>query len=299
MPSGGNASTSSPLARSTAASVPIRDRWTAWTAVTTPIAGFAIAARSAISPPTYMPISSTAASCSGPNRRTVSGSPISLFWLPSLLSVRRAVPRTAAIASLVDVLAMLPVTPTTTGSKRRRQPAATAPRAAAPSGTRTTVTSPSESGSASGRVTSTAAAPRRTASPRWAWPSVRSPGRATKSWPGDTRRESTAAPWMGRSDRVRSRPPVHPTRSSAVRVGCPPVSGGGVDGSTSVTDASVACPVLTGRMRRPSSAGGRRTGPASPSHSSRCAGTARTTSPASPAGRPVPPSACPPRCGLR
>ena len=34
------------------------------------------------------------------------------------------------MASLVEVLAMLPVTPTTSGSNRRRQPAATAPSAA-------------------------------------------------------------------------------------------------------------------------------------------------------------------------
>ena len=45
-------------------------RWTAWTAVTTPIDGRPMAARSAISPPTYMPISRTAASCSGPRRRS-------------------------------------------------------------------------------------------------------------------------------------------------------------------------------------------------------------------------------------
>ena len=37
---------------------------------------------------------------------------------------------------------MLPVTPTTSGSNRRRQPAATAPSAASASATRTTVTSP-------------------------------------------------------------------------------------------------------------------------------------------------------------
>ena len=66
VPSAGSASSSSPLARSTASSVPMRDRWTGWTAVTTPIDGRAIAARSAISPDTYMPISRTAASCSGP-----------------------------------------------------------------------------------------------------------------------------------------------------------------------------------------------------------------------------------------
>ena len=115
----------------------MRERWTGWTAVTTPIDGCAIAARSAISPETYIPISSTAASCSGPRRISVSGSPTSLFWLPSVLSVRRAAPRTVATASLVDVLAMLPVIPTTSGSNRRRQPAATAPRATSASATRT------------------------------------------------------------------------------------------------------------------------------------------------------------------
>ena len=97
----------------------MRDRWTGWTAVTTPIRGRAMRARSAISPPVYIPISRTAASCSGPRRMSVSGRPTSLFWLPSLRSVRKRRPRTAATASLVDVLAMLPVTPTTSGSNRR------------------------------------------------------------------------------------------------------------------------------------------------------------------------------------
>src|SRR5665811_1104133 len=75
----------------------------------------------AISPPTYIPISRTAARCSGPRRRSVSGSPISLFAFPSLLSVGSATARTAAVASLVDVFARLPVIPTTSGSNRARQ----------------------------------------------------------------------------------------------------------------------------------------------------------------------------------
>ena len=54
--------------------------------------------------------------------------------------------RTAATASFVDVFAMLPVTPTTSGANRRRQPAATAARAARPSTTRMTVTSASGAG---------------------------------------------------------------------------------------------------------------------------------------------------------
>ena len=83
-----------------ASSDPIRDRWTAWTAVTTPIDGRAMRARSAISPPTYMPISSTAAPCSGPRSSTVSGRPTSLLRLPSVRRVVNRRDRTAAIASL-------------------------------------------------------------------------------------------------------------------------------------------------------------------------------------------------------
>ena len=60
-----------------------------------------------------------------PRRRSVSGRPISLFWLPSLFRVGIAAPRTAAVASFVDVLAKLPVMPTTSGAKRARQAAAT------------------------------------------------------------------------------------------------------------------------------------------------------------------------------
>ena len=155
------------MAASMASMLPIRDRWTGWTAVTTPMDGRAMAARSAISPPMYIPISRTAASCSGPSSRSVRGRPISLFWFPALRSVRKRRPRTAATASFVEVLAMLPVIPTTSGSNRRRQPAATAPRAAIPSATRMTVTSPSAAGSAGGRVTRSAAAPAATAPGRW------------------------------------------------------------------------------------------------------------------------------------
>ena len=260
MPPGGSASSSSPFARSIARREPIRDRCTAWTAVTTPIEGRPIRARSAISPPTYMPISRTAASCSGPSFNTVSGSPTSLFWLPSFLSVRKRVPRTVAIASLADVLAMLPVTPTTSGSKRVRQPAATAWSAASASATRTTVTSPSEARSSGGRVTTSAAAPRATASDRKRWPSVRSPGSATKSCPGWTARESTAPPRIGRSDRATNRPPASRTRSSALRAGSWRTPG--CDGWASVTAQSVAQRTLTGRWVPGSPGGSRRGGSA-------------------------------------
>ena len=71
--------------------------------------------------------------------------------------------------------------------------------------------------------------PRSRPPPGTAWPSVRSPGSATNSCPGSTRRESTAAPRIGRADRVISRPPVEraarrPRRRSAPR---PPSRGDG------------------------------------------------------------------------
>ena len=102
-----------------------------------------MAASWAISPPTYIPISRTTASCSGPIRSTVSGSPISLLALPSLLRVVKRSDRTAATASLVEVLAMLPVTPTTSGENRPRQALATAWSPSSVSGTATIATSAS------------------------------------------------------------------------------------------------------------------------------------------------------------
>ena len=46
----------------------------------------------------------------------MSGSPISLFRLPSFFRVGIAAPRTVATASFVEVLAIEPVIPTTSGS---------------------------------------------------------------------------------------------------------------------------------------------------------------------------------------
>ncbi len=270
MPSGGSASSSSPLAASIASSDPIRDRWTGWTAVTTPIRGRAIRASSAISPPTYIPISRTAASCSGPSRRSVSGRPTSLFWLPSLRSVRKRPARTAAMASLVEVLAMLPVTPTTSGSNRRRQPAASAPSAASGSATRMTVTSSSSRrvGDLAGRRRARPLPGDRVGEDRRAHRCARRAAPRTPRRVGPAR-ESTAAPRMGRSDRARSRPPVRRTRSSAVKAGAGGCPGAGVDGSTSVTVASVAQAVrhrsgavarVAGRRGRQQVGGGDRIG---------------------------------------
>ena len=178
--------------------------------------------RSAISPPTYIPISRTAASCSGPEAQDRQRQ-ADLVVLVALALERRGTssPRTAAMASLVEVLAMLPVTPTTSGSNRARQPAARAPRAA--SGVR----DPDDRDVAEGRrvggtggVTSSAAAPRADGlgevarGRRCARPAARR--RAARR--DQPRVDGGAADRAGRSGR-RSRPPVRRTRSSAVRAG--------------------------------------------------------------------------------
>ncbi len=246
MPALGSASISSPLAASMASRVPILERWTAWTAVTTPIRGRAMAASSAISPPTYMPISRATASCSGPRRRSVRGRPISLFWLPSLFSVRNWRASTAATASLVEVLAMLPVIPTTSGSNRARQVAARAPRAAIGSATAMTATSGGRTWSGGRSRTTTAAAPAAAAAARWRWPSVRSPASATNSWPGSMSRESTAAPRIGREASTTRRPPVIRAISAADSVG-------GAAGFRDVRWASVTAPSVAQRLTGPRS----------------------------------------------
>ena len=142
----------------------------------------------AISPAVYMPISRTAASCSGPRPRTVSGRPISLFWLPSFLQGRERAAEDTSDGLLRRRLGDAPVTPTTSGSKRSRHAAAIACSAAQ------RVRRPDDGHVAEGVELRPSAGgsrherarPRRrpTAAARNRWPSVRSPGRATNSWPG-------------------------------------------------------------------------------------------------------------------
>ena len=60
-----------------------------------------------------MPISTTATSVSGVMLISVLGAPISLFWLPSVLMMRKEEAITAATISLVVVLPTLPVMPIT------------------------------------------------------------------------------------------------------------------------------------------------------------------------------------------
>ncbi len=183
VPVAGKASTSSRLPAAMASRVPDRDRWTARTAVTTPIDGRATSHSRAMSPGTYRPISSTAAACPAASRRRVRGNPTSLFWLPGLRRTFQRAPRTSATCSLVDVLAIDPVMPTTTGSNRSRH-AEDAASSASPVAETAMMLAPSRLacactfGSPQVSDTTSAAAPASMADPRCLCPSVRAPARA-------------------------------------------------------------------------------------------------------------------------
>jgi hypothetical protein len=218
-PSRGRASGSSALARAIRSRLPARSRWVGWTASTTPTSGRAISARRAISPTVYMLISRTATSCSGSRRSRVSGRPDSEFRFPSLRSVRNVRASTSAVISLASVLPVEPVMPTTRTAWRERHHAASSCRATSASGT-TTMAASRSGGSSSGVSTRATAAPARTASTTWRWPSVRSPRSATKREPGGTRRESrVASRKLVTEVDPESRPPTAASSSSRRMVG--------------------------------------------------------------------------------
>ena len=137
MPEAGRARTSAAFSSRTPSMDPRNSVCWATTMVTTPTVGAASAVRAAISPGWFVPISTTAASCSGPRRRRVSGSPHWLLKLAADLSTAQRVPSTAAISSLVVVLPLEPVTATRGIAKRARCRAAKRPRACVVSSTRT------------------------------------------------------------------------------------------------------------------------------------------------------------------
>ena len=67
-----------------------------------------------------MPISTTSTAVSGSSRSTVSGSPISLFWLCSANTVGTTAAQSAPRMSFVVVLPVEPTTATTRASERER-----------------------------------------------------------------------------------------------------------------------------------------------------------------------------------
>src|SRR5438445_3150115 len=119
-PFGGSAPTSSPLPRASCSWDAKNSMWTTPMLVMMPTAGRASSARRPMSPACCIPISTTSALCSGWSWSMVRGTPVSVFRLPDVLSTMYWRSRIAATISLVDVLPLLPVTPTTSGFTRLR-----------------------------------------------------------------------------------------------------------------------------------------------------------------------------------
>ena len=92
--------------------------------------GRAMAQSAAICPSPRMPISVTSTSRLGLEPATVSGRPISLFWLASAQIVGRAAAQSAPRMSFVDVLPVEPTTATTRASLFERTSDASAASAA-------------------------------------------------------------------------------------------------------------------------------------------------------------------------
>ena len=194
-PFSGMCSSSSVLARRTPRRSPSASRCERPMSVYTAMSGLAIAPSLCISPKLLMPSSTTAASVSGPMRKSVSGTPSSLLKFFSVLSVRNFRPRTRAIISLAVVLPELPVTPTTGTFTAPRQAEASSAIAFATSGT--VMTGPATpSGTLCARQQG---APASSAAPMKSWPSTRAPGRAQNIRPGVTSRLSRTAPSTSRS----------------------------------------------------------------------------------------------------
>ena len=178
VPSGGRASTSSPLALAIASREPNMPRWDSPTLRTTPTAGRARRARAAMWPGPRAPISTTTAWVPGSIRARVRGRPTSLLNDAWLATVSRRVARTAASRSLVVVLPLDPVTATTVAAERSRTAVPRAARAAR--GSATSTRGPAKTVPSWARV---AAAPARAAAAANRLPSVRLPGRATNRSP--------------------------------------------------------------------------------------------------------------------
>ena len=190
-----SARTSAAFSSRTPSMLPRNSVWTAATIVTTPTVGRAMAESVAISPGWLVPSSTTAARCSAPSRRSVSGRPHWLLNDEAGLSTSPRVASTAAVSSFTVVLPIEPVMATTGTLKRERCQAARRPSERVVSSTRTSGTW--EGGSSGSVCTTTHAAPRTAASARKAWPSSRWPTIAKNASPTWSVRESIDTPAMG------------------------------------------------------------------------------------------------------
>ena len=185
MPSAPIASTGSAEASTIASHDPKISRCATPTFVTTTMSGRAISHSNVTSPLRRAPISATTTSASAAAPSSVTGRPTSLLNDSGLAWVRNRVAHTAAAMSLVEVLPLAPVMPTTRADIVRRSSAASC-RNASP-GERTNTAGPvAERPSRS----SAPAAPLSNASGTNRPPSVCSPGSATNSAPGPAARES-------------------------------------------------------------------------------------------------------------
>ena len=204
------------------ASDPRPSRWAEWILVMTAIVGAPIRASRSISPGTFIPISTTAAPCSGPRPRSVRGRPMRLLKFPVFFNTFRLRLKIAAVISLVLVLPLLPETAITGMSNLMRRF-----RASSPSAKRVSLTKITAAEAPGGRVTPrdtiTAPAPFATASSTKAWPSWFSPGRAMKQSPGliprvSVQTEPIPAPGSPES----SLPPASPANVATVPIICGP-----------------------------------------------------------------------------
>ena len=165
------------------------------TRVTTPTSGSAISASRASSPRCDIPISTTADSCASSSRSSVSGTPYSLFRLPSDFRTRNRAASSAANISLVVVLPTEPATPARRRPQRRRTACASRCSAARVSSAGRSFPRIPSGYSANRRGSTTAAsAPRARADSTKACPSCRSPCMATYSSPAPIVRESIETP---------------------------------------------------------------------------------------------------------
>ncbi len=187
----GTPSSNSTFSVSTPSSVPKPSTCPTETLVTTPCVGSMMSRSRAISPGTLAPASTTSASASSGAARIVSGTPTRLFRFPCVACALQRVPTTRATISFVAVLPLVPVTATTGPPISRRRSRASAPSATSVSST-ANVARPA--GASVPRCTTAPVAPRCTASARNAWPSYRSPARATNSMSGSSVRVSVPMP---------------------------------------------------------------------------------------------------------
>ena len=136
-PVAGRAATRSDFSPATASRVPKASVWAALTAVTIATSGRASAARAAISPGAFVPISAISARSAPAAPSSVRGTPMLLLNDIGLACTGPATPSAAASRSFVDVLPTEPVMPTTVPAKRSRAAAPSCPSATSVSVTTT------------------------------------------------------------------------------------------------------------------------------------------------------------------